>query len=99
MADAAHQFYRVKRMEYAWVTRDDKSDGGVLNPTCQTLGRRVRPEFQVTYDRLDTLGDLFIDGGNLVQDSRDGGDGYIRLAGDISYAYFFFNHVVIKRRL
>ena len=96
MADAAHQFHRVERMEDAWITRDDKTDGGVLCPFSQTLGRRVRPEFQLTYDLLYTPGDFFIDCGDFVKDTRNRGDGYICPSGDISYTYSFFNHVMIE---
>ncbi len=99
MADAAHQFHRVERMKDAWITRDDKTDGDVLCSFSQTLGRRIRPEFQLTYGLLYTPGDFFIDRGDFVKNTRNSGDGYIRLSGDISYAYFFFNHVAIKRRI
>ena len=96
MADAAHQFYRIERMEDPRITRDDKTDGGVLCSFSQTLGRRVRPEFQLTYDLLYTPGDFFIDGGDFVEDTRNRGDGYFCPSGDISYAYFLFNHVTIE---
>ena len=42
-----------------------------------------------------TLGDFFIDCGDFVQNTGDCRDRYIRPSGDISYAYFFFNHVVM----
>ena len=93
MADAAHQFHRVERMEDAWITRDNKTDGSVLCSFSQTLGRRVRSEFQLTYDLLYTLGDLFIDRGDFIKNARDSGNGYIRPSGDISYAYFFFHRL------
>ena len=91
MADATHQFHRVERMKDAWITRDDKTDGGVLGPFSQALGRRIGPEFQITYGLLYTSGEFFIDGGEFVEDARNGGNGYIRPSGDISYAYFFFH--------
>jgi hypothetical protein len=97
MADAAHQFHRIKRMEDARITRYDKTNSGVLYAAGQTLGCGIGPEFKVANDFFYTLGDFFIDRGDFVKNTRNGGDGYIRPSGDISYAYFFFNHVVIKR--
>ena len=91
VADAAHQFHRVERMKDARITGDDKTDSGVLCPFGQTLGRGVGPEFQLTDDLLYSPGDFFIDGGDFVENTRNGGNGYVGLAGDISYAYFFFH--------
>jgi hypothetical protein len=91
MPDAAHQFHRVKRMKDTGITRNNKTDGGVLCPFGQTLGRGVRPEFQFSYDLINTLGDFFIDGGDFIKDARNSGDGDIGPAGDICYAYFFFH--------
>src|SRR5689334_22466783 len=92
VADAAHQFYGVKRMEDTRISRDDKPDGGVLYPFGQTLGRGVGPEFQINDGLLYALDDFLVDRGDLVEDARDRGDGYIRFSGDIGYAYFLFNH-------
>ena len=99
MADATHQFHRVERMKDTWITRDDKTDGGVLCSFSQTLGRRVGPEFQLTYGLLYTPGDFFIDRGDFVKNARDSSDGYIRPSGDISYAYFFFHLIKILQHL
>ena len=91
MADAAHQFHRIEGMENTWISRDDKTDGGILDAAGQTLGSRVGPELHLPYDLLYALDDLFIDGGDFVEDARNSGDGNIGLAGDISYTYFFFH--------
>jgi hypothetical protein len=73
------------------VTRDDKTDGGVLCPFGQSLCRGVRAELHLSDDTLDSLGYIFIDSGDFIEDTGYGGDRYIGPAGNISYAYFFFH--------
>ena len=96
MANATHQLYSVKRMENTRIAGDDKTNGRILHTAGQTLGRGVRPKLQLPYDLLHTLGDLFINCRNFIKNARNGSDGYIRLSGDISYTYFFFNHGVMN---
>jgi hypothetical protein len=94
VADAAHQFHRVERMENARISRNDKTDGGVLYAFGQPLGCGVWPKLHFPYDLLYSTGNFLIDRGDFVKDTRDGSNGYICPSGDISYTYFLFNHVI-----
>ena len=87
MAYAAYQFNSVKRMEDARVTRHDKSDAGIL-AFGQPLGGDVGFEFKEIDRFLDANDIFFADGGDFIDDTRNGCNGNLCAAGNIFYTDF-----------
>jgi hypothetical protein len=80
--DAANQLQGVERIKYPFISRYHQGDD-IAVPGRKTLCEhgRVKVEFLDGFEDFPTV--LFFDGGDLIYNAGDGGNGYSAPFGDI----------------